>query len=157
MLSSPKIRPASEKDCPEMTEVALTSKAFWGYSDEFMRGCEAVLTVTPRMIAEWDSGIIERKGHVAGFYLASFEKEEAELQLLYVSPLYMGKGFGCALMKEVIEKATLLGYGRLRIEADPNAVGFYRKMGAKQIGWCRSDVEDARELPLMSLPLKPLR
>jgi GNAT superfamily N-acetyltransferase len=155
MLSSPKIRPATEKDCSGMTEVALTAKAFWGYSDDFMRGCEEVLTVTPRMISEWDSGLIERKGHVAGFYLASFEKDEAELQLLYISPLHMGKGFGRALIKEVIEKAARLGYSHLRIEADPNAIGFYRRMGAKQIGWCRSEVEDARELPLMSLPLKP--
>ncbi len=157
MLSPPKISPATEKDCSAMTEVALTAKAFWGYSDEFMRGCEAVLTVTPRMIAEWESGVIERKGHIAGFYLASFEPGEAELQLLYVSPLHMVKGLGQALMNEAAQKAARLGYGHLRIEADPNALGFYRRMGAKQVGWCRSEVEDARELPLMSLPLKPIR
>lgn len=140
-----------------MTEVALTAKAFWGYSDEFMRDCEAVLTVTPRMITDWDSGVIERKGHIAGFYLASYAPEEAELQLLYVSPLHMGKGYGRALLSHAVQKATGLGFGHLRIEADPNAVGFYRRMGAKQIGWCRSEVEDARELPLLSLPLKPVR
>lgn len=140
-----------------MTEVALTAKAFWGYSEDFMRECESVLTITPRMIAQWESGVIDRKGQIAGFYLASFEKDEAELQLLYISPLHMGKGFGRALMKEAVQKASRLGYSHLRIEADPNAVGFYRRMGAKQVGWCRSEVQDARELPLLSLPLKPVR
>lgn len=157
MLSPPKIRPATERDCAALTELALTSKSFWGYDEDFMKGCEAVLTITPRMIADWESGVIERKGNVAGFYLSSFEKEEAELQILYISPLHMGKGFGRALMKEAAQKAARLGYSHLRIEADPNAVGFYRRMGAKQVGWCRSEVEDRRELPLMSLPLKPVR
>ncbi|MCF8468790.1 MAG: GNAT family N-acetyltransferase [Sneathiella sp.] len=154
MMSPLKIRPATESDCPALTELALTSKAFWGYPDDFMHACEAVLTVTPRMIADWDSGVIEDGGEVAGFYFLSLEPGEAELQLLYVSPLAMGKGYGRALIRAAAEKAALLGHDTLRIEADPNAVGFYRRMGAKQTGWCRSEVEDARELPLLMLNLK---
>ncbi|MZR31849.1 GNAT family N-acetyltransferase [Sneathiella litorea] len=157
MLSPPKIRPAAEKDCPAMTEVALTSKAFWGYSDDFMKGCEAALTVKPWMIEDWQSGVVEDDGSIAGFYLASFDLEEAELQLLYVSPLAMGKGYGRALIRDASEKAVRLGYKHLRIEADPNATGFYRKMGARQIGWCRSEVEVSRELPLLNLPLRPIK
>ncbi|MEX1036692.1 MAG: GNAT family N-acetyltransferase [Sneathiella sp.] len=153
-MSPPKIRPALETDCPLLTELALTSKAFWGYSDEFMRGCEAVLTVTPRMIAEWESGVIEEDGDIAGFAFTSFEVEEAELQLLYVSPLHMGKGYGRALIRAATDRAAALGYGTLRIEVDPNALDFYRRMGARQIGWCRSDVEETRELPLLALNLK---
>ncbi|WP_340149579.1 GNAT family N-acetyltransferase [uncultured Sneathiella sp.] len=153
-MSPPKIRAAIETDCPTLTELALTSKAFWGYSDEFMRGCEAVLTVTPRMIAEWESGVIEENGAPAAFAFTSFEPDEAELQLLYVSPLHMGKGYGRALIRAVAERAALLGYDKLRIEADPNALDFYRRMGARQTGWCRSEVEETRELPLLMLPLK---
>lgn len=154
MTSPPKIRPATERDCPALTELALTSKAFWGYDDDFMTGCEAVLTVTPRMIAEWESGVLEDDDGIAGFYLLSFDPEVAELQLLYVSPLAMGKGYGRLLIREAAEKAARLRYPSLRIEADPNALGFYRKMGAKQIGWCRSEVEETRELPLLTLPLR---
>ena len=153
-MSPPKIRPACDADCVALTELALTSKAFWGYSDDFMRGCEAVLTVTPRMIAEWDSGVIEENREIVGFFLLSLEPEEAELELLYVSPLYMGKGYGRALIQAAAERAALLGYNSLRIGADPNAAGFYRRMGAKQTGWWRSEVEDTRELPLFSLNLR---
>lgn len=154
MTTPPSIRPATESDCAALTGLALTSKAFWGYDDDFMAGCEAALTVTPRMIAEWESGVIEEADGIAGFYLLSLDPDQTELQLLYVSPLAMGKGYGRLLIRDAAAKAARLGYPELRIEADPNALGFYRKMGAKQIGWCRSEVADRRELPLLMLLLR---
>jgi len=157
MMPQPKVRPATEDDCPALTNVALASKAFWGYSSDFMKACESALTITPHMIEEWESGVIEEDGTIAGFYFVSFEPDEAELQLLYISPLTMGQGYGRLLLGVAAQRAVQLGYARMRIEADPNALNFYKRMGARQIGWCRSEIEDTRELPLLNLSLNSVK
>ncbi|MEH6546942.1 MAG: GNAT family N-acetyltransferase [Sneathiella sp.] len=145
---SPEILPAKPGDVDELTILALDSKAFWGYSEAFIQSCKAALTITDEMIERLHSGTIREGNAFVGFYFLSEEEGYAELQLLYISPLAMGKGFGRALFKSAMKKAILLGFNTMRIEADPNAADFYKRMGAKQIGWCRSEVEETRELPL---------
>jgi GNAT superfamily N-acetyltransferase len=101
------------------------------------------------MITDWFNGVIEEDGEPAGFYFLSIEGKQAELELLYVSPIAMGKGYGKVLFQTAERLAVEHGCFCLRIEADPNAVGFYKRMGARQTGWARSEVDDVRELPLM--------
>ena len=148
------VRPAIEADCAELTELALSSKAFWGYSDAFIRSCRSVLTVTPPMIDMWPNAVLEAKGEIAGFHFLSVQESLAELELLYITPHCIGKGYGEKLFRDAISSAIRHGCEDMRIEADPNALGFYKRMGAKQIGWCRSEVKDDRELPLMMLSLR---
>ncbi|WP_373085623.1 GNAT family N-acetyltransferase [Sneathiella sp.] len=118
-----------------------------------MLTCKPFLSITPKMITDWHSGVIETAEEIAGFYFLSEEQAQAELQLLYIDPSYIGCGYGRCLFNSAVETAIRLGHPNLRIEADPNAVGFYRKMGARQTGWCRSDISDGHELPLMILDL----
>ncbi|MEH6527221.1 MAG: GNAT family N-acetyltransferase [Sneathiella sp.] len=146
--NSPEILPVNLGDGDELTILALDSKAFWGYSEDFIQSCKTALTITDEMIERLHSGSIRGDNAFAGFYFLSEEEDYAELQLLYISPLAMGKGFGRLLFNSAVKKAILLGFNAMRIEADPNATDFYKRMGAKQIGWCRSEVEETRELPL---------
>jgi GNAT superfamily N-acetyltransferase len=151
--TSPEIHPARIGDGLELTNLALESKAFWGYPEEFIKSCETALKIDDKKIINWTSGTIKEADVFAGFYFLSIEDATAELQLLYVSPFAMGKGYGRALFKDAMEKASKLGYHSVRIEADPNAANFYKRMGAKLIGWCRSEVDDERELPLFNMKL----
>jgi len=144
-----KIREAHPTECAALTSLALNSKAFWGYSDDFIRDCEAVLTISPDMMEKWHHGVAEVDGEAAGFYFLEVDGARAELELLYISPAFMGQGIGKALFQVAENTARELNCSALRIEADPNAMAFYQRMGARQTGWCRSDVRDARELPLM--------
>lgn len=49
-------------------------------------------------------------------------------------------------------KAT--GFSRLRIEADPHAEEFYRRMGAITIAYRRADLDgEERRLPIMEKPV----
>lgn len=151
--SPPEILPARLGDGAELTVLALESKAYWGYSDEFIKSCETALTITDEMIGRLHSGTIRDVYGFSGFYFLSSDRTQAELQLLYISPSAIGKGYGRALFKSATEKAISLGNKSMRIEADPNAADFYKKMGAKHIGWCRSEVDDTRELPLLMMTL----
>jgi hypothetical protein len=51
----------------------------------------------------------------------------------------------------------MAGYTWLRIEADPNAVGFYRAMGAEQIGEAPSGSVPGRSLPLLAFKLADVK
>lgn len=148
------LRPAIPQDCAQLTEIALASKAFWGYSDAFIRDCKPVLTVTPEMITGKKHAVLLESGEISGFHFLSIEEEKAELDLLYIAPHAIGRGYGAILFDNARETALAHGCSEMRIEADPNAVGFYKRMGAKHTGWARSEVDDDRELPLLMLLLK---
>jgi GNAT superfamily N-acetyltransferase len=62
----------------------------------------------------------------------------------------MGRGVGRALFEHALEQARRLGHRTLRIEADPNAEGFYTRMGARHVGVTVTNIEgQRRELPLL--------
>lgn len=46
------IRQADVEECLQLTQLALTSKAHWGYSVEFMRACENELCVTRQKLQD---------------------------------------------------------------------------------------------------------
>lgn len=149
----PPIRKATVADCAALTDLALTARAFWGYSGEKMRRLTPTLTVTEQMITNWESGVLEQAGGIAGFFLLDCHSDPAELIMLYVDPLAMGKGYGRRLFTDAAALARRRGRSHLDIIIDPNASGFYKRMGARQVGWRFAYPSDADELPLYRLKL----
>lgn len=76
------------------------------------------------------------------------------LDYMFVDPDFVGRGVGRALMDHAIALARELGHGSLTIVADPNAEGFYCRMGAERIGSQASDVDPHRQLPLLRIVLR---
>ena len=67
----------------------------------------------------------------------------------------MGRGIGRALFEHAIAQARISDADLIQIEADPNAAGFYERMGAVRIGASTSVIEDQpRELPLLEYRLR---
>jgi predicted N-acetyltransferase YhbS len=61
----------------------------------------------------------------------------------------MGRGVGRALFAHAIKRARASGFRAVEIESDPNAAGFYDRMGAQRVGTKVSEVQgERRELPL---------
>lgn len=73
---------------------------------------------------------------------------------MFVDPAFVGRGVGRALMDHAVALARELGHDSLTIVADPNAEGFYRRMGAQRIGSQASDVDPHRQLSLMRIMLR---
>ena len=69
-----------------------------------------------------------------GFYLLTTESDGMHLDHLWIAPHAMGRGIGRALFEHAVEQARRLGHQTLKIEADPNAEGFYTRMGARRVG-----------------------
>jgi GNAT superfamily N-acetyltransferase len=68
---------------------------------------------------------------------------------MWVLPNAMGKGVGRSLFIHALDRAKALGFRKLEIESDPNAEGFYQRMGAQRVGVSIQDLEgQRRELPI---------
>ena len=57
------------------------------------------------------------------------------------------------LLRHAVDRAHVAGAAVLRITSDPNAVGFYERRGARQVGSIASSIP-GRDLPLMELHVR---
>lgn len=148
------MRPAASNEATQLSNLALISKAHWGYSEEFMEQCRDELTIDP---ADCDSGLVnvcEDNGTILGFYRLSGEAPQGVLEDLFVEPTYIGNGVGTELLQHAIKTARNLGMAALEIDSDPNAEGFYLGMGAKRIGTVTSSSIAGRFLPKLLLEIQ---
>jgi predicted N-acetyltransferase YhbS len=71
---------------------------------------------------------------------------------MWVTPACIGTGIGKELFLDAMERAAALDVSAVELSADPNAAGFYRRMGAMQIGEMDSSIEgQVRKIPRMKI------
>ncbi len=148
-----RIRPARADEAEILTDLGLRSKAFWGYDAGFLARCRAVMTVEARGIETYPHYVAEIDGRIAGFYGLEPEAEGIGLDHLFVETDLVGRGVGRALWRHAVDTARDLGHSALIVVSDPNAEGFYLKMGCRRIGARPSELESGRRLPLLRLAL----
>ena len=147
------IRPARADEAEILTDLSLRSKAFWGYDASFLARCRAVMTVKARGIETHPHYVAELDGRIAGFYGFEPETEGVGLDYMFVESDLVGRGVGRALWRHAVETARGLGHPALIVVSDPNAEGFYLKMGCQRIGTRPSELENGRQLPLLRFVL----
>ena len=144
------LRHAKPEDAACLTELALASKAHWGYDAAFMAACREELTVRESDIAQRDVVVAELDGRVLGYgYLMPREEGDIEIWHLFVAPDGMGRGVGRRVTDALIAQAQAAGEDRLWVEADPNALGFYQACGFVLVGEAPSASIGGRSLPLL--------
>jgi ribosomal protein S18 acetylase RimI-like enzyme len=146
-------RDARDNEAGLLGEVALRSKGHWGYGEDFLEACRAELTFRPEDVAARRIVVVDSPAGVVGFYSIDGQPPSGELGNLWVVPERIGTGLGRKLWQHAVATAGKAGYTSLRIEADPNAVGFYKAMGAEQIGEVPSGSIPGRALPLLAFRL----
>lgn len=148
-----KIRPADPGEAGLLSELAVRSKAHWGYSREFMAACRDELSYSAEQIAAGGLWVVVENDEPRGFYaVQKISPDALELEALFVAPEYIGHGYGRALMQHALdgfERDRELQ--RLVIQADPNAARFYEAAGAVLIGERPSDSIEGRMLPLYEI------
>ena len=95
------------------------------------------------------------KERIMGF--AAFAREGSGLRLehLRVRPCEMGRGVGRALFATRSD-GLAMGLEAFEIESDPNAEGFYERMGAERIGTRIPTLDDKpRGLPVLRCKSAP--
>lgn len=128
------IRRAVSGDAAGLTAVAHAAKRHWGYPESWIALWERELTVSAELIERYPVHAAVEGNVVAGFYALTFAGADCELEHFWVAPARMGAGVGRALFEHAVERCRAIGARRLWISADPNAEGFYRRLGARRVG-----------------------
>lgn len=146
------IRRAKPEEASVLSEIAHAAKRHWGYPENWIQHWQAELTITPEFIAGNEMYVAMNGDEIVGCCAIAFSDSLAELEHMWIRPEYMGAGVGRALFLHVKERAAHLGISVLELSADPNAEGFYKRMGATRIGEVRSEIEgQPRVLPRMTV------
>jgi GNAT superfamily N-acetyltransferase len=72
---------------------------------------------------------------------------------LWVEPGAMGGGIGTGLFRFAAERARELGARTMEWEAEPNAIGFYERMGGRYVRDSEPS-EFGRILPVMAITFR---
>ena len=143
------VRPARPTDAPRLTVIAHAAKRHWGYPDELMQLWSNDLTISPSFVHEHSVWCATHDDEIVGF-CATSGADVYELDHLWVEPDHHRRGIGTMLLQHAIQRARTEGATVLRIVADPNAVAFYEKHGAGQVGLVAS-TPAGRKLPVLEL------
>lgn len=134
--------------------IAYAAKRHWGYPKRWMERWREGLTITPEFVEENEVYAALVEGEPVGFYALVGQGCRMELEHLWVLPERMGTGVGRALLEHAAGRAADLGAETLGIEADPNAEGFYRRMGARRVGETTYELDGRKRiLPLLALDI----
>jgi len=145
---------AKPENAETLTRIAHDAKRQWGYPENWIAAWRDVLTIRPQFITRNVSYCAVDEGRIFGFYILTNENHELRLDHLWVEPEAMRRGIGRALFEHAVMQARSLGFNSIRIEADPNAEGFYQRMGAVRVGTSTGKIEgQRRDLPLLEFSL----
>lgn len=148
------IRPARVTEADVLTDLALRSKAHWGYDADFLAACRDELTVAANDVERRRAMVADRDGHVLGFATLEGEPPTGVMGMMFVEPQAIGQGLGRLLFERTIAAGRDLGFTELTIDADPNAESFYRAMGAVRTGSVPSGSIADRVLPQMVVAIE---
>jgi len=146
------IRPASVDEAAVLTTIALEAKRYWGYPEHWIKHWEKDLTISPEFISDNHVFVAEADGEIRGFYALCVSGAKAELEHMWVTPASIGTGIGKELFLDAMERAAALDVRDVQITSDPNAAGFYKRMGATQVGETDAPVDgQPRKLPRLKI------
>jgi GNAT superfamily N-acetyltransferase len=146
---------AEPEDATALTEIAYAAKRHWGYPERWIESWRDTLTIRAEFIAANVAWCATEGVRAVGFYVLTNENDGLHLDHFWIVPSAMGRGIGRALFEHAVEEARTLGHRILKIEADPNAEGFYTRMGARHMGEAVTEIEGQRRvLPLLRYDLE---
>ena len=144
------IRKPDVDELPGLSELCLRSKAVWGYDEEFIEACRGELSFSPQDLEATHVAVAEEDHKILGVVQVRIGANKADLLKLFVEPEVLRKGTGQALFAWAIDVSRRMGAHQLMIEADPDAVPFYRRMGARDAGMVPSGSIPGRMLPRLT-------
>lgn len=143
------VRTATIQDREYLIDLTFRSKTTWGYDAAFMESVREELKVPAAHIQAGYVHILEDAGNTIGFFSLIEGKGKWELDFAFIDVPYIGKGYGRVLWQAIMWQAKSRGIDSFTITADPNAEGFYLRMGAERIGEVPSGSIKNRMIPLL--------
>lgn len=135
-----------------LREIAIAAKSYWGYDSTWVREWAEGGDFSAEALAQRDIYVAAVGDTLVGWEATIPKGEVCWLEDLWVAPAWIGKGIGSRLWRHAAEQARRLGARRLEWEAEPNAVGFYERMGGRYLRDSEAS-EWGRSLPVMGVDL----
>lgn len=146
---------AKPEDAEALTAVAHAAKRHWGYPERWIESWRDTLIIRAESIAARVTYCAMEDARPVGFYALTSENDGMHLDHLWIAPHAMGRGIGRALFEHALGQTKSLGHRTLKVESDPNAEGFYTRMGARRVGVNVTNVDGLRrELPMLLYDLE---
>lgn len=137
---------AEPEDTEALRRLARASEAHWGYDEAFMENFDAGFNVTEDFIRRNPVYAAGDCGCPAAFWGIRQDRDAWELEYFYVAEERLGRGLGKQMWEHMTGWCGKQEICRIHFVTSPQAVGFYRKMGAVRDGETRSPV-DGRPVP----------
>lgn len=150
------IRCAHISEQHHLTDIAMRSKAHWGYSPRFMQDCYQELKVdsTKMSSTDYQYYVACEDDKILGFAgLQRLSESICELDGLFIDPNFIGQGVGKTLFEYVRMVLHQQHFQLMRIHSDPNAADFYQKIGANLVGYSASGSIEGRQLPVFEMAI----
>ncbi|MDP9233352.1 MAG: GNAT family N-acetyltransferase [Actinomycetota bacterium] len=135
-----------------LREIAIAAKSYWGYDSTWVREWAEGGDFSAEALAQRDVFVADVGSAPVGWEATIPKGEVCWLEDLWVAPAWIGKGIGTRLWRYAAEHAQRVGARRLEWEAEPNAVGFYERMGGRYLRDSEAS-EWGRALPVMGVAL----
>jgi maltose O-acetyltransferase len=152
------IREAAPHETERLSEIAQQAKRSWDYPEEYFEIWKDELTITTEYILKNKVFVAEISRQVVGFYslitipancifgVVPVEKGYW-MDHIFVDPNFQFMGIGTQLFQHATTYCRENSMDHLKVFVDPNAIGFYKKMGAQWVRNSPSSIAD-REIPV---------
>ena len=146
---------ARPEQAERLSQIAYAAKSYWGYPSQWIELWHNQLTISKQYIERHEVyAAVDDDETLLGFYALAGSGERMVLDHLWVQPRSLHAGVGRKLFEHAVALAAQAGAQQIEIESDPNAEGFYQKMGAETVGEVTYELEGLpRSLPLMVYPI----
>lgn len=142
---------ANPEAAAALTAIALAAKRHWGYAEHWIERWGDMLTITPEFVTQ-NFVVTAADPEPCGFGALRCDESDgvAVIDHLWVLPAAMHRGIGRRLFAALEFEAKRRKLRTLRLEADPNAEGFYLRMGMRTLRKTPASLDGtARYLPVM--------
>lgn len=142
---------AELRDADTLKQIAVGAKAYWGYPPEFITRWAGTFDINAEYFARRNIFVARSNEKIVGWYSLMGDLPTLLLDDLWIEASHIRHGIGRMLFSDAVARAREAGASFLELEAEPNAVGFYERMGARYLRDTYSELE--RVLPIMGLEI----
>lgn len=146
------IRRAEDKDSDTLTLISFAAKRYWNYPEKYFEVWKNELTITPDYINQNEVHVAKVDGKAVGFISIvevenDFKAGEVSiikgfwLDHIFVHPDFIGERVGSELIFFAKKLCRRKDISCLYILSDPNAQGFYDRIGAQFIEEVSSNIK----------------
>jgi GNAT superfamily N-acetyltransferase len=146
------VRPARAEEGERLREIARASKSHWGYDSELVGRWLAGGDYSAEGLARMEVFVAEADGRAVAWAALEPKGDIMWLADMWVDPPWIGRGVGTLLFNHAVDLARELGGKTMEWEAEPNAVGFYERMGGRHLR-ASEPTEFGRVVPVMGMDL----